>query len=316
MDIEDLRCVAVLGKMQNFGKAAAELNLTQPALTRRIQNIEKEAGCALFVRSTRAMSFTPAGEVFFEGALDIMRRYDCLMERTKEASARRRTPVVVGGNLSNWMIVSTVEKAIAFTRTHNLEIELVPKRELTSRITSELGRFEPDALLAEGELDVAVLFAGEQLKELDFVVQELYRDPFAVYVSPSSAERLGTSLELSDLAGELFVEPVIYATYMNRILSLCRAKGFEPECSLRYAESLGDLGRFRDDREVVIVPESVSSYIGPSEISGLVRVRLSDPDAFFDVVAARRKSDERPEVLCAMDVFRRLHEVIAKSSSS
>lgn len=66
MQIESFLAVA---KHLNFSKAAAELYLTQPVLSRRISKLEGELGVTLFDRTQRTLKLTPEGvilQTFFQ----------------------------------------------------------------------------------------------------------------------------------------------------------------------------------------------------------------------------------------------------------
>ncbi|MET9308269.1 LysR family transcriptional regulator [Streptomyces cellulosae] len=54
----------------HFGKAAAALHVTQPALSRQIQQLEHDLGVTLFRRSGREVALTPAGEQFLQDSRD------------------------------------------------------------------------------------------------------------------------------------------------------------------------------------------------------------------------------------------------------
>ncbi|MFA5120953.1 LysR substrate-binding domain-containing protein [Zavarzinia sp.] len=59
-----VRCFAVAGRCLNFTVAAAELGVTQGAVSRQIQALEQELGLPLFLREGRSLSLTPAGELY------------------------------------------------------------------------------------------------------------------------------------------------------------------------------------------------------------------------------------------------------------
>lgn len=61
-EITDLRAVIAVADAKSFQRAADQLNLSQPALSRRIQKLEASIGTALFERTTRSVRLTPAGE--------------------------------------------------------------------------------------------------------------------------------------------------------------------------------------------------------------------------------------------------------------
>lgn len=61
MDINHLRTFQVVAQLRSLTKAAAELNLSQPAATRHIQALERELGVSLIVHGKRPVQLTPAG---------------------------------------------------------------------------------------------------------------------------------------------------------------------------------------------------------------------------------------------------------------
>ncbi|MHC0038615.1 LysR family transcriptional regulator [Pseudoneobacillus sp. C159] len=60
--LSEFQLLAVLAQEMNMRKAAERLFVTQPALSQRLQNIEKEWGAKLFIRSQKGLSLTPEGE--------------------------------------------------------------------------------------------------------------------------------------------------------------------------------------------------------------------------------------------------------------
>ena len=68
MDIRSLACFIAVAEHLHFGRAAAHVHLTQPALSQRIRALEKEIGVDLFERDRRHVSLTPAGAEFLQPA--------------------------------------------------------------------------------------------------------------------------------------------------------------------------------------------------------------------------------------------------------
>ena len=58
MDIRILRYFLTVAKEQNFTKAAEQLNITQPTLSRQLAALEEELGTALFIRGSRSITLT------------------------------------------------------------------------------------------------------------------------------------------------------------------------------------------------------------------------------------------------------------------
>jgi DNA-binding transcriptional LysR family regulator len=80
MDLRRLHYFVAVAEERNVGRAARRLNMSQPPLSQRIRELEKELGCALFVRTPQGMSLTPPGEVLLVEA----RRLLASAERTRE----------------------------------------------------------------------------------------------------------------------------------------------------------------------------------------------------------------------------------------
>lgn len=91
MDLRSLRHVVVLSKLLSYTKAAQELCLTQSALTRSIQSIERRANARLFDRDRGGVHLTRVGRAFVERATALLREADDL-----ERMLRRSTDADVG----------------------------------------------------------------------------------------------------------------------------------------------------------------------------------------------------------------------------
>jgi len=62
--VRKLRYFVVVAEERNFTRAAARLFIAQQSLSRQIRDLEAEVGAALFVRTTRSVALTPAGQAF------------------------------------------------------------------------------------------------------------------------------------------------------------------------------------------------------------------------------------------------------------
>ncbi len=82
MELRHLRYFAAVAAHGSFRRAANQLHLTQPALSRQVKSLEEEIGIALVVRGQNAITLTSAGEAFYEEAKDILARVDVAVRRT------------------------------------------------------------------------------------------------------------------------------------------------------------------------------------------------------------------------------------------
>jgi DNA-binding transcriptional LysR family regulator len=142
LDLRKLRYFAAVAEHRHFGRAAEQLYIAQPVLSRQIRALEQELGCALLVRTTRSVQLTPAGEQLREEARRVFASVDSAVRRVHEAD-RGVERLVVG--FAPGLHVS--EAVRAFTVTHpGVEIGLL-----------QLKWWEQDAPLRDGRADVGYL---------------------------------------------------------------------------------------------------------------------------------------------------------------
>lgn len=74
--IDAMRLFIRVADAGSFSKAASDLGLGQPTVSRRIQDLEASLDATLFLRTTRSLSLTEAGDRFYKRAADILAEYD------------------------------------------------------------------------------------------------------------------------------------------------------------------------------------------------------------------------------------------------
>ncbi len=77
-EIRLLSCALAVAEHRSFAHAAKSLHVSQPALSRSIQALERQAGVRIFERGTRHVEVTDAGAIFLEYAQEVMARSDDL----------------------------------------------------------------------------------------------------------------------------------------------------------------------------------------------------------------------------------------------
>ncbi|MCP4055931.1 MAG: LysR family transcriptional regulator, partial [Pseudoalteromonas sp.] len=79
MDIKILKSFIAVAKHLSFSEAAQELHTVQPAISCHISSLEEQLGVSLFIRNSREVSITQAGEQLVKDATAIL----ALTERAK-----------------------------------------------------------------------------------------------------------------------------------------------------------------------------------------------------------------------------------------
>lgn len=93
MDLDLVDCFLRVAELGSINRAAAEMGMTQPAVSRRIATLEHDLGVALFARDARGVRLTPSGELLLAGAPALMRSASLLRDTL---GRQARTQVSVG----------------------------------------------------------------------------------------------------------------------------------------------------------------------------------------------------------------------------
>lgn len=140
LDLRRLRYFSAVAEHLHFRRAAEELHIAQPALSRQIRALEKDLGVQLFDRDQRSTTLTPAGRQLLDDAAPLLAAADAARRRTQRA-ARGTHHLVVGFRAG--ITVTAATQAFAARRPE---------------VTVEVRRLEWDdqeALLRSGRVDIA-----------------------------------------------------------------------------------------------------------------------------------------------------------------
>ena len=83
LEIRELRYFAAVAEELHFGRAATRLRISQPALSRAVQRLERRLGAELLRRDRRGVRTTPAGEVLLVQARNVFDAATAAVERTR-----------------------------------------------------------------------------------------------------------------------------------------------------------------------------------------------------------------------------------------
>jgi DNA-binding transcriptional LysR family regulator len=96
MELRHLRYFIGVGEEQHFGRAAERLHIAQPALSRQIQDLEREVGFLLFERLPRGVRLSEAGKVFLSDARRILQDVDDAKRRAERIALGQAGTLRVG----------------------------------------------------------------------------------------------------------------------------------------------------------------------------------------------------------------------------
>ena len=247
-ELRQLRHFVAVADQLHFGRAAAALHMSQPPLSRSIQDLERRLGATLLARSRRKVELTPEGARFLEEAKRLLAQLErAVLEVGSMASGaggRLRLGFV---SLADYGVLPELLKAYKAARP-GVSLAL---REMLSP--------EQAAALAAGELDFGLLLppvAGD----LEHIVVQ--RERFvAALPSRHSLARSRARIAVRELAGEAFVmAPREIAPGLHDIVAMLAARaGFSPRVAQEAIQMQTVVSLVSSGLGVAVVPASVAN---------------------------------------------------------
>ena len=230
MEIRQLEVFVAIARLRGFRRAAIELNLSQPTLSEKIKQLERELRVTLFERNTRHLALTTAGVALFERADRILRESRVAREEMAEFADLARGEVAIGVQAPSGSFRWIPPLLAAFTERH-AHVQLT----LFERSYQQL----LDAL-HDGELHVAWLLVpdGSQLDPPGIVLQRLYSREL-VLVVPAAHRLAGeSSVTLHALAGEPLILPRVGEPTRTVLDRAFQTKGVAPSVRCEVTDPL------------------------------------------------------------------------------
>ncbi|WP_395297982.1 LysR family transcriptional regulator [Kitasatospora hibisci] len=185
LELRLVRYFTVVAAHRHFGRAAADLHVAQPALSRQIQRLERHLGARLLDRTPQGTRLSPAGERFLPRAQALLQA-----ARQAELAVRERGEIerIAIGYVEDLRITA----AAGELRRRHPDAEITT-RHLSCRDVGALSDKRIDALIARAPLPLAAD---------DFLTTVLYEEP-RMLVVPSGHPLAGRpSVTADELAGE------------------------------------------------------------------------------------------------------------------
>jgi DNA-binding transcriptional LysR family regulator len=95
MDLRQLRYFVAVATTRNFTRAAEQMHIAQPPLSRQIQQLENELGVQLIQRNTRPVRLTEAGRQFYEHSLQVLQRVEQMKTTARQLGHHQRQSITV-----------------------------------------------------------------------------------------------------------------------------------------------------------------------------------------------------------------------------
>ena len=230
MELRHLRYFAAVAAHGSFSRAANQLHLTQPALSRQVKSLEEEIGMVLVVRGQNAISLTSAGEAFYEEARDILARVDVAVRRIKTHPEGEKLRIGYVHSLTAGIMPRVVERFQSYKKDVFLELSDLTTEAMCQRAAAE-------------QIDIAILPRSLEAHFKGFQWVELQRlAPVLVIAKKNPLAKL-TKIHPQKLSDRrlLGLGADKYPEYVPRLKAILKPFGVKPQLRYHTSEDIAAL---------------------------------------------------------------------------
>ncbi len=261
MDTKNLKTFLAVAQSRSFSLAAEQVHLTQPAVSKRISQLEEDLGLKLFDRIGRQVSLTEAGEIFQHRVRQLINELDQTLSDIQSLDSQIGGTLSIG--ISHHLGLHRLPPLLReFSRENpkvNLDIEFMDSEKAHEEVL-------------RGNIELAAItFSSEPSDKISSVL--LWRDRLSFVVAKEHELANKTTVSLQHLSEYPCLLPSM-ATYTGRIIRNCfnREKlSLSPVLNTNYMETLARMTEIGLGWSVV--PETLAEH--PELVRLSVPVALS-----------------------------------------
>ena len=279
MEIRQIEYFVEVAKQLSFTKAAATLHVSQPSISKAIQNLEAELGVPLFYRSSKQLELTDAGHAVLVNAQQVLQTFKNLrseltdLMELKKGQIRIGIPPIVGAEFFS--------KLISYYKEQYPLIEILLTEAGTKRIRQDI---------ESGELDIGLVCSSqsknEQLNTISFM-----KDPLQLIVHADHPLAKKSSVHLHDLIHESFIiyrkDFILY----DRIIEECSKAGYSPTIACETTQKDLFIEMVQAKLGVALLPKKITEKI---QSPSIITIPLEQQSIFLELGITWKNSDYQP----------------------
>ncbi|SEM56217.1 LysR family transcriptional regulator [Paenibacillus sp. OV219] len=281
MEILQLRYFLATAKLEQMTKAAEQLNIAQPSLSKTISRLEEQVGVPLFDRNGRNIRLNAYGQAFLKRVENVFTELDEAEREIRDMAGLDRGVITLAVSLTNLL----PEMLGAFLEKHpNIQFHQV---------------VEPidvmQQMLERGKIDMCLTFAeigGEHIESQELRTEDIY-----LLVPDKHALAGRESVSLHELKDESFIglRPIFWFRQMTDRLCL-RNAGFTPRTTIEVDEVDAVLLLLKQGHGVAFAPDLAwrtrmdlsQNRVRISDWDGQVQLRLVSSNRHYMSAAAQK----------------------------
>ena len=262
MELRHLRYFLALADELHFGRAAQRLAISQPPLTVAIQQLEAEVGAPLFLRNSRGVQLTAAGQALVPAAQAAIDGAAQALHAARDAASGQVGRLSVG--FAGTMLYRGLPQMLRRFQAEHARLQLTLR---------ELSSSEQIVELQHARLDAG--FAHVSHAPAGLAAQLVSSQPFVACVPAVHALARKRTLPLDALAPEplALVSRSVSPDYHARIVAACQAAGFTPQPLHEMQHWLSVVSLVSQGLAVALVPAALQQ----AQLAGAAFVPVKDP---------------------------------------
>lgn len=213
MELDQLRYFLQVAERGNFTRAAEDLAISQPALSRSIQKLEEELGQPVFHRKTRAVTLTDAGALLQSRAQQVLTILEDTKAEITDDGQSGRVRVGAIPTIAPYFLPEVLRRFSEEYPRANIVVQESTTAALLKSCT-------------QGEIDLAVLALPVPARYLEF--EELFDEELLLVLPPQHPLVEKQKIRLSDVEPYPFVLLDEAHCLSDNIVSFCRQRSFQP----------------------------------------------------------------------------------------
>jgi LysR family transcriptional regulator, hca operon transcriptional activator len=288
MELRHLRYFVAVAEELNFTRAAQRLNTAQPSLSQQIQDLEREVGAPLFIRTKRSVKLTAAGTAFLDEARLTLAQARRTIARARQAAQAGESTLVLG--FGPPAEIKLFPEALTSLRAS------FPKLRLEFRSMTTLEQREA---LLHNEIDLAFLrppIHDPSLEAIPVLREQL------VAVLPADHPLAGEGpLDFAELSGYPFIEisPLHSGNLFDLVRNAAQERGVQLNTIQQVVDVLTMLTLISLGEGYTLLPDYAESL----GFRNVTTRRLTPPAREADLLMAWRKGDPSSENAALRDVI-------------
>ena len=192
VSVKQLRAFVAVAETGSFAQACEQLNISQPALSMAVKNLEDEVGGSLFLRSTRSLSLSPEGSAFLPTAQRLLRDWSDALTDLQRLYSLQQGKLTIAAMPS---FASTRLPAVLATYRQQFPNIDIAVRDIVMEELIEAVR--------AGRVELGVAFEPDDSEGLEF--EALFTDRFVAVLPEAHPLLTRSRLRIKDLLGDTVI---------------------------------------------------------------------------------------------------------------